>query len=377
MQKIVFVGPAYPFRGGLAAFNERLSKEFIANGKEVKTYTFTLQYPEFLFPGKSQYSDGPPPQDLVIEKAVNSINPLSWIKLGLRIKNEKPDVVIMKFWIPFMGPCLGTIARLARRNKHTKVIAIIDNIIPHESRIGDKILSKYFINSCDALVAMSKSVLEDLALFNKGKPGVFCPHPLYDNFGHVIDKGEAKKILGLDERLNYLLFFGFIRAYKGLDLLIKAFADQRFRSYPLKMIVAGEYYEDDKPYIDLIEENGLREFVIQSNDYVPDEDVRNYFCAADLIVQPYKSATQSGVTQIAYHFNKPMLVTDVGGLPEMIPDGKVGYVVRPDPAEIANAILDFYENKREAQFVANAMEEKKKYSWKSMFDKIVDLHENL
>jgi D-inositol-3-phosphate glycosyltransferase len=371
--KVILIGPAHPLRGGLATYNERLAREYVKEGSDVSIYTFSLQYPSILFPGKTQYSTEPAPGDLSITVKVNSINPFNWIRIGREIKKLRPDLVIVKFWIPFMAPCLGTISRIIRKNGHTKVVSIIDNIIPHEKRPGDRMLASYWVNSVDGFVAMSGSVLEDLETFDKIRPKVFCPHPLYDNFGEAVPKSEAQKRLGLDDSFRYLLFFGFIRDYKGLDLLLEAFADERLRKTPLKLIVAGEFYCDPKPYREQIARLGIGEHVIMSNDFIPDSEVVNYFCASDLVVQPYKSATQSGVTQIAYHFNKPMLITGVGGLAEIVPHGKVGYVVPPDPAAIADAIVDFYEEHREHDFAANAAMEKLKYTWSRMVEAIEEV----
>lgn len=371
MKKVVIIGSAYPLRGGgLTTYNERLARAYMEQGAKVIIHTFSLQYPNFLFPGKTQLSDGPAPKDLDIRVTINSINPLSWIKAGRAIRREKPDLVICKFWLPFMGPCFGTILRLVGRDKKVKIISIIDNIIPHEKRPGDRILSNYFVKAVDGFITMSKAVLKDLDTFDSSKPKLYCPHPLYDNFGGMIEKQEAKRMLGLDPAFSYMLFFGFIRDYKGLDLLIEAFADERFRSMPVKIVIAGEYYTNSAPYLELIKKYGLEDHIIQKTDFIPDDKVAAYFCASDIVVQPYKDATQSGVTQVAYHFDRPMLVTNVGGLPEMIPHGKVGYVVEPNAKEIADALVDFYSNEREQEFVPNVREEKKKYSWGKMLDAI-------
>jgi len=377
-RKVVIVGSAYPLRGGgIATYNERLAKAFIDNGDELIIHSFKLQYPGFLFPGKTQYSTEPPPEGLDIRVTVNSINPFNWYKIGREIRKLKPELVIIRFWIPFMGPCLGTIARKIRKNKHTKVIAIADNIIPHEKKPLDKILIKYFVKSVDGFIFMSKSVLNDLNVFDKLKPRKYCPHPLYDNYGEAVTKEIARKQLKLDIASNYILFFGFIRDYKGLDILLEAFGDKRIKELPLKLLVAGEFYTDPKPYWDIIKKHDLNDDVFMTNDFIPNNEVVNYFCAADLIVQPYKDATQSGVTQAAYHFDKPMVVTNVGGLPEMIPHGKVGYVVPPDKDNIVDAICNFYNMKKEDEFVENVKQEKLKYSWDNMIEKIQELQEEL
>jgi len=372
--KITIIGSAFPLRGGgISTFNERLCLAYLERGDTVKIVSFSLQYPSFLFPGKSQFSAEAPPAKISIETSINSINPLNWIRIGLKIKKEKADVVIIRYWIPFMAPCLGTIARIIRLNRHSKVISITDNILPHEKRIGDRILSKFYVKSVDGFITMSRSVLSELMEFDLIKPKLFCSHPLYDNFGEMLSKESAKKSLGLTPSENYILFFGFIRDYKGLDLLLQALSESDVLKLKIKLIIAGEYYTDPKPYRDLIKQLNLENSVIERTNFIPNNEVSSYFCAADLVVQPYKTATQSGVTQIAYHFNKPMIVTNVGGLPEMIPNGKVGYVVNPDSGSIAEALINFYKLNKEEEFSKNASEEKKKYSWNSMIDTISQL----
>lgn len=364
--KIAILGTAWPYRGGLAVYNERLAHQFATEGDDVTIYTFTLQYPSFLFPGKTQYSSEPAPSDLNIIRSLNSVNPFNWIKTGRAIRRLAPDILVIKFWLPFMAPCLGKVARMVRRNGKTRVVSILDNIIPHEHRPGDRLLGRYFTRSVDGFVAMSDSVLEDLNQFDIYKPRVFCRHPLYDNFGPKTSREESLKFLNLDPEQRYMLFFGLIRDYKGLDLMLKAYADSRFRKMNVKLIVAGEFYSGSEKYFELEKELGLEGMVVWKSDFVPDSEVRYYFGAADIIVQPYKSATQSGVTQIAYHFEKPMLVTDVGGLAEIVPDGKVGYVVQPEVSQIADALVDFFENKRQDQFTDGILSEKKQYAWSNM-----------
>lgn len=364
--KIVVLGTAWPYRGGIALFNERLAREFQKENDEVITYTFTLQYPSFLFPGKTQYSEEPAPQDMTIVRKVSSVNPFNWIKVGRELKKMAPDLIVIGFWLPFMAPCLGTIARIARKNGKTQVVSVVHNIVPHEHRIGDKMFATYFCNSVDGFVAMSDSVLNDLTLFDSVKPRVFCRHPLYDNFGEAVERNNALQELGLDSKNRYMLFFGLIRDYKGLDIMLKAYADSRLRKMGVKLIVAGEFYNNAEKYFELEKELGLEGEVIWHREFVPDSKVRYYFGAADIIVQPYKSATQSGVTQIAYHFEKPMIVTNVGGLAEIVPNGKAGYVVEPDEKEIADAIVDFFGNNRQDEFKEGLLFEKRKYAWSNM-----------
>ena len=371
--KIIIVGTAYPYRGGLSAFNERLAYEYLQRGDQVEIYTFTLQYPSFLFPGKTQYSDEPAPEGLVIHRRVNSINPFNWLSVGREIAKKRPDLLITKYWLPFMGPCLGTIERRVRRNHHTRIVSILDNIIPHEHRPGDKMFSRYFVKSTDAFVAMSRSVLNDLSIFDKNKPRRFCPHPLYDHYGATLSRKEALDCLGLRESQRYVLFFGFIREYKGLDLLLDAMADERMEQLGVKLIVAGEFYGDSRPYIDRISRLEIGDRVVLHTDFIPDHEVNRYFCAADLVVQPYKSATQSGVSQIAYHFEKPMVVTHVGGLPEIVPDGKAGFVVEPTPQAIADAIVRYFKEDWSLKMQEGVRDEKRKYSWSNMTKAIAEV----
>ena len=373
MKTIKIIGPAFPYRGGIATFNERLAHEFSSMNYDVDIETFTVQYPSFLFPGKTQYSTKPAPEQIKIRRTINSVNPLNWIKVGQRIRKEKPDLVIIRYWLPFLAPCLGTISGLVRKNKHTIIICLADNIIPHEHRPGDRVFTNYFMQRIDGLIAMSQSVLNDALSFRKELTQGFCPHPIFDNYGEKLPFELAKQKLKLDQDSRYLLFFGFIRDYKGLDLLINAFADERLRKFGVKLLVAGEYYSSPGPYQELIRKHKLEDWIELRTDFIPDDEVNLYFSAADMIVQPYKSATQSGVTQIGYHFNKPMLVTNVGGLAEIIPDGKIGYVVEPDSQKIADALVDFYKNDRMSEFEANMVDEKKKFAWSNMAEIFVDI----
>jgi glycosyltransferase involved in cell wall biosynthesis len=393
IKKVIIIGSAHPFRGGgISTFNERLALQFQDDGYETEIYTFSLQYPNFLFPGTSQYSTEPPPKNIKIKVCINSINPLNWLKIGEELKQLKPSIIVVRYWLPFMGPCLGTILRIAKKNKHTKVVCIADNIIPHEKRIGDQQFTKYFIKPIDAFVTMSKKVLEDLKQFST-KPAQQVLHPLYDNFGTIITKEEARKYLNLTQDENIILFFGFIRKYKGLDLLLEAMAiidnekgtlndevekmrngtneKQTTRNH-IKLLIAGEFYEDRKPYDELIEKLGIKNSLILKTYFINDSEVKYYLCAADFVIQPYKNATQSGVTPLAYHFEKPMLVTNVGGLPDLVPDKKVGLIAEPNPQSIAEKIQELYTF-GEQHFLPYLQEEKKKYSWKILTDKIVEL----
>lgn len=370
-KKVVIIGSAYPLRGGgITTFNERLAKAFIERGEQVIIFTFSLQYPSFLFPGTTQFSNEPPPENLDIRIRINSINPINWVRSAIEISKLKPDFVIVRFWLPFMAPCLGSICRILRWKSKTRVIAITDNIIPHEKRIGDFQLVKYFVNSVDGFIAMSRSVLQDLEKFDRKKPKEYYPHPLYDNFGDAISKEEAKRRLNLEPEKKYLLFFGFIRDYKGLDLLIEAFNNNELKELPIKVLVAGEFYGNEEKYLNLIKKYKLENYIELRTKFIPNTEVYLYFCACDIVVQPYKHATQSGVTQIAYHFGKPMITTNVGGLSEMIPNGVVGYVVEPNPKDISNAIYKYFNEEREKEFIENVKIERYRFSWSGLLDVI-------
>ncbi len=372
MAKVVIIGPAHPLRGGLATFNQRLAKAFNDQGDDCSIYSFSLQYPSFLFPGKTQFTDEPAPAGIQIHTVINSVNPFNWIKMGNRLKKERPDLIIVRFWLPFMGPALGTILRRVRKNKHTKIVCIADNVIPHEKRPGDKPFTRYFLKSCDAFVTMSEKVMSDLRLFEKDKPAQLVSHPLYDNFGAILSKSEARKHLGLDGNQRIILFFGFIRKYKGLDMLLEAMATAQLKNTGIKLLVAGEFYEDEKPYREQIEKLQLSDSLILRTDFIPDSEVKYYLCAADAVIQPYRNATQSGVTPLAYHFEKPMVVTNVGGLPSLVPQEKVGLVVEPNPTAIAEGILRFYQL-GEDYFIPHLRSEKEKYSWASLVQAITKL----
>ena len=325
--KITILGPAHPYRGGLASIMEIMARTFQRRGNEVDIKTFTLQYPSLLFPGESQTVATPPPADLRICRCVNTMNPLNWVRVGRRIRRERPDFVLMKYWTPFMAPCFGTIARIARGNGHTKVLCQIDNVEPHEHHLTDKPFNRYYLRS-------------------------------------------------VDPANRYVLFFGLIRDYKGLDLLLDAWAQLRRagRTEGRRLIVAGEFYTAREPYLNRIADNGLQDEVLLHDRFIPDDDVKYYFSAADFVVQPYKTATQSGVTQIAYQFCVPMVVTAVGGLPEIVPDGRVGYVCPPTAEGVAAAMDRMYEGDALKRFRENCVEERRRFSWEEMCSRVTELY---
>ena len=370
--KVIIIGSAHPLRGGgIATFNERLARQFMLQGFDTTIYTFSLQYPSFLFPGTTQYSTEPAPKDLNIKVCINSINPLNWVKVGNEIKRLLPSIVVVRYWLPLMGPALGTILRIIKKNRHTKIICIADNVIPHEKRPGDTSFTKYFIKPVDAFITLSEKVLTDLRTFTQ-KPAELELHPLYDNFGEQLEKSVARQHLGLDVNDKIILFFGFIRKYKGLDMLLDAMANEKVKASGIKLMIAGEFYGDKETYEQQIQKLQIKNQLILKTDFIPDSEVKYYLSAADFIIQPYRSATQSGVTPLAYHFEKPMLVTNVGGLPSFVPHEKAGLVAEPNADDIAAKILRLYEL-GEDYFLPHLREEKKKYSWHLLVDSIIQL----
>lgn len=373
--RIIIIGPAHPFRGGIASFNERLARELIEKGHDVEIVSFTVQYPKLFFPGKTQYSDEPAPTNLTIHRWINSVNPLSWLVAGRKIRKKKPDMIISKFWIPLLGPALGSVLRFGSIRKKTKVISVLDNVIPHEKRPGDRIFTSYFLKAVDGFIYMSDAVAKDLSTFDTQKPRKFCPHPLYDNFGTPVARKEAAKFLSISENQKYILFFGVIRDYKGLDLLLNAYAGSDSRS-EVKLIIAGEFYNDKEKYLEIIQSKQLENDIHLFDSFIPDSQVKYFFSIANVVVQPYKSATQSGVTQIAYQFNCPMIVTQTGGLPEMVKHDYVGYVVQPDEHEIRKAIDRYFGENKEEEFRSHVTTEKEKFSWSSFTDQLLNLITN-
>ena len=362
--KIVILGTAYPYRGGLATFNERLARQFQAEGHDVEVVTFTLQYPSFLFPGKTQYSNEVAPTDVRIKRWVNSCTPFNWVSVGRKIRKMQPDMLITCYWMAFFAPCYGIIERIVKCNGKTRCLALVHNMIPHEPSLLDKLFAPFYVKSTDGFVALSDSVVKDIDKLDKcRKPKTFSPHPIYDHYGERMSKAKACELLKLDADKDYMLFFGLVRAYKGLDLLLDAIGKMHDKLPNLRLLIAGEFYEQEEGYREQIKNLGLTEKVIIRNEFIPDADLRLYFGAADLIVQPYKTATQSGVTQVAFHFEKPMLVTNVGGLGEIVHDHKMGYAVHPNAESIAEAIIDYYENDRQEDYTQYLILEKEKYSW--------------
>ena len=374
MSKVFIIGPAYPLRGGPAQFNENLCAELNKAGHDAQIISYSLQYPNFLFPGSTQYeTSGQAPDGIKIHTLINTVNPFNWLKVARFIKKEKPDFILFRYWLPFFGPCLGTIGRLVRSK--TTVLALTDNIIPHEKRFGDKPFTNYFVNSCDGFIAMSKTVLNDISKFTTNQNKAYSPHPMYETYGASVNMEEARKKLNLNSSDKIILFFGLIRHYKGLDILMEAMANSEIKKQNIKLLIAGEFYEDKQPYLDLIQKHQLQDQILLHDKFIANDDVRYYFCASNLVAQTYRNATNSGVTMVGYYYEKPMLVTNVGGLAEIVPNEKCGYVVETEIPEISEKIITYFSQNKEEAFTQNVRIEKKKYEWTEFIGVLVNLYQ--
>lgn len=372
--KIAYLSTFYPYRGGIAQFNANLYRE-LEKEYSIKAFTFTRQYPDFLFPGKTQLVTGEDKADIIPSiRCLDTINPFTWGKSARLIAKEKPDLLLMKYWMSFFGPSLGNVAgRLKRRG--TKVITVLDNVIPHEKRFIDKPFTKYFLKRNTGFVAMTESVKQDLLSLRPNAPVILLPHPLYDHFGKALDMKEARKKLGVREDSKVLLFFGIIRDYKGLDLLIDAFG-MLDKSYDL--IIAGESYGSFEKYQQQIDKNPNKENIKVFDRYIGDDEVPLFFSACDVTVLPYKSATQSGITSIAYHFEVPLIATDTGGLKETIKHGITGLIAdKPEVSLIKQRIEEFYSGNTAADFRSEIRKLKEELSWKKFAKELIDFSKSL
>ena len=368
---ITILGTAFPLRGGIAHYNALLAAALGA-AHTVDTVTFKRQYPAFLFPGKTQQESGETVTAVPAPQLVDSINPLNWVRVGRMIRDRRPDVLVFKYWLPFFGPCFGTIARIVRSNKHTRIICICDNVLPHERRPFDIAFTRYAFAAVDAFIVQSSAVERDLQRLLPRARYRLVPHPVYNIFGASGDKAEARLRLGItDERV--ILFFGYVRRYKGLQVLLQAMPHLLAR-LPVRLLVVGEFYDDEQSYREQIRTLGIEHAVTLHAEYVPNERVGEFFSAADAVVLPYVSATQSGIAQIAYNFDCPVIATNVGGLAEVVIDGRTGYVVPPgDPASLAGAIERFYTGQHKLEFADHVREEKRKYTWENLVAAIEQL----
>lgn len=360
--RIALVGPVFPLRGGIAHCTALLYRKLRERGNTTSVVSFKRMYPDFLFPGKTQYETGDPLISVDSAELLDSINPFTWIKTAHYLKKLQPDVIVFQYWMPFFAPCYATVAFMAKRFLKVRIVYICHNIIPHEHNILNRILSRIGLKRVDDFIVHSQSVGEDLLKLLPKAKIQHAPHPVHEIFPPAVDKATAKEELMLTDN-RVLLYFGYIRPYKGIKTLIKAMP-HALTKVDVRLIIAGEFYEEKEETLQLIKELDIEKNVWVTDTYIPGEEVAHYFCAADLVVLPYITATQSGIVQVAYHYNKPVVVTDVGGLPEVVLDEKTGFVVPPkDPVALGEAIIRFYSDERESDFIENIRTEKQKYAW--------------
>lgn len=370
--RIVLVGTAYPLRGGIAHYIALLYRTLKRRGHAVSVLSFRRQYPSLLFPGKTQKDEGEELIPVESRPILDSVNPMTWIQAFFWLKKNRPDVVCFKYWMPFFAPCYAALAFGLKHFLGVPTVFLCDNIVPHEKKIADVLLTRLALRFPDTFIVQSKAVLEDLLAFKPNAVFRESPHPVYEIFPAPVPKAEARRRLGIREE-KVILFFGYIRTYKGLRHLLEAMPDI-LKEIPLRLVVCGEFYEGREETVGLIRRLRIDDRVTLRDDFIPNEQVGDYFCAADLVVLPYVSATQSGIVQIAYFYNKPVVGTEVGGLPEIIQDGETGYLVPPsDPKAVARAVVRFFRENRARDFEKNVREEKKKYSWDRMAEAVEDL----
>ena len=373
--KIVLVGPFPPFRGGISDLNAALA-DHLSKRHEIHAINFTTQYPKVLFPGKTQFKKGDSAQEVDSIRCLSSINPFSWRKTAYKIIDIDPDLVLFRFWLPFFAPAFSGVAKKIRKYSDATIMAICDNIIPHEKRLLDTRLTKRFFGFIDSFIVLSKKVENELLSFIPEAKYKYSPHPIYSIFNNTLSKEQAKAELKLATK-KVLLFFGLIREYKGLDILINAMEKIKTELEDYTLLIVGECYENENKYTELIKKAGITDNVKCHYSFIPDNEVGKYFSAADVVVLPYKTASQSGIVQIAYHFDTPVIVSNVGGLPEIVDEGKTGYCVEPNSNAFAKAIKAFYENDNISEMNSNISQYKSQFSWDAMvkaIEKLVNVH---
>lgn len=384
--RVLIVGTAFPLRGGIAHYVSLLYKTLKARGHWVHILSFYRQYPKLLFPGKSQEEVGETSIPLASDAVIDSVNPLTWIKAGKVAASYGPDLLIFKFWLPFFAPAYGVISRVAKRitrkrGKECKVLFIADNVIPHEKRPGDRLFTRFAFASVDYFIVQSDAVERDLMKVKPEANYAKLPHPVYEIFGERMDRNEARSALNIPSEAPVILFFGYIRKYKGLDILLRAMP-ALIRKFPeIRLVVAGEFYGDEAEYRTLIAELGIpSKNLVLATDYIANEEVTKYFSAANVTVLPYRSATQSGIVQIAYNFDVPVIATDVGGLAEVVIDGKSGLIAdKPTAEAVAESVSTFFSEGLEPQLTEGVREEKQKYTWDRFvqgLERLVEQHGN-
>jgi glycosyltransferase involved in cell wall biosynthesis len=368
---IVIVGPYPPFRGGISDFNYALADN-LNKEHSVNVINFTTQYPKLIFPGKTQYKSQISDYPVAVKRMLSSVNPLTWKKSARYIDELKPDLVIFRFWMPFFALALSNVARHLRKRLNAPFIAICDNIIPHESHLFDAKLTSYFLKRMDKYIVMSKTVEQELLSFIPEAVYNRSPHPIYNIFGDEVPKNTARDILGIKAK-KVILFFGLIRKYKGLDILLQSIPLIKEKLNDFVVLIVGECYEDIDKYKNIIYDLNIEPWVDLRVKFLSDKEIAVTFSAADVIALPYRSASQSGIVQVAYHYNKPVVVSDVGGLPEVVEQGKVGFVVKLDPAEFAKALIEILEGDNSEKMSKEVSKYKQQFSWDYFLQSIYEL----
>jgi len=369
--KIVLVGPFPPFRGGISDLNVALAHH-LSKRHVVHAINFTTQYPKVLFPGKTQFKKGDHALEVDSIRCLSSINPFSWRKTANKIIDLEPDLVLFSFWLAFFAPAFSGVAKKIKKYLDANIMAICHNIIPHEEHLLDTRLTKRFFCFIDSFIVLSKKVENELLNIVPGAKYKYSPHPVYNIFKNTLSKEQAKAELNIATK-KVLLFFGLIRKYKGLDILINAMEKINTELDDYTLLIVGECYENKAKYTDLIKNAGITDNVQCHYSFVPDNEVGKYFSASDVVVLPYKSASQSGIVQIAYHFDTPVIVSDVGGLPEIVDEGKTGYCVEPSSNAFAKAIKAFYEKDNINELNSNISDYKSQFSWDGIVNAIEEL----
>ena len=372
--RIALLSCCYPFRGGISEFNASLYFE-LGKSLTVKAFNFTRQYPEFLFPGKTQYvtkdDDAVPIES---DALLDTATPFTYGRTYRAIRDWEPDLVIISYWMSYFAPSLGYIAR--RLRKRCKVISILHNVVPHEPRFFDAPLTRYFLSGCTGNVTLCDEVAEDLKRLSPKALNITLFHPIYGHFGEKMPREEAEKALGLKPGMRNLLFFGLIRDYKGLDILLDAFGklDSGYQ-----LIVAGEPYGSFVKYRNIIDRSPAKDRIRLFTRYIKDSEVKVFFSASDLAVLPYRSATQSGISAIAYHFEVPMVVTDVGGLRQSIGDCGTGLVAPKADADcVVREIRTYFSDANLKTLCVNSIKaEKDRLSWRTFSKRLLEFSDNL
>lgn len=370
--KIAMIGPVHPYKGGIAHYTDLLCRALREDGNEVQLYSFKFQYPKLLYkkPQKDMKSSGFGTNDA--DFCIHTLNPFNWIKVAGRIKKQKPELIILQWWHPYFAPCFWSICKLLRREK---ILFVCHNVFPHERFPLDRLLTKWTLGCGRYFITQSKMDARDLLSVKHDAVYRVTPHPTYGMFcKQGMSMQKAREQLQIDQGQRVLLFFGFVRKYKGLQYLLEAMKLLKERNFKVQLWVVGDFGEDKEEYVEQIRAFEIGDQVQMVEGYVPDDEVEKYFAASDLVVLPYLSATQSGIVQIAFGFEKPVLVTEVGGLPDVVTNGKTGYVVEPRSAEmIAEAIMDYYINNRREAFVSQIEKEKDRFSWKTFVDTMMEM----